>query len=337
MKSYGLDEILDLVIVGVGPPALAALHDAKAGGLKAVGIDKGPVCGALVKHPPYMRWFSTYEKLELCGFPLVISEKNPDRREYLKYCRTFARLHDLKINTYRTVTRVEKVDELFRVVAEDRLGREYVWTTKNLVIGTGFYDSPRPLKVPGEVLPHVSHVYSETHDYSGHKVVVIGAGSSAAEIALELWRDYTDVTIVMRSAKFHTKFWVEPDIENRIKNEEIACYRDAEVSSIDEDGVHIVDSDGKSLYLEADFVLAMTGYEPNTSLLESMGAEVNGDDKKPVLTEGLETTVPGLYVMGTLCSGVESNVVFIENSRDHGTKIVGDVLRKRSEMSAQSN
>lgn len=337
MKSYGLDEILDLVIIGVGPPALAALHDAQAAGLSAVGIDKGPVCGALVKHPVYMRWFSTYDKLELCGFPLVIAEKNPSRQEYLKYCRTFARHFDLKINTYRKVTGVEKVDDLFQVHARDRFGRVYVWKTRNVVTGTGFYDSPRPLNVPGEDLPHVSHTYTEPHNYSDHKVVVIGAGSSAAEIALELWRDHTEVTIVLRSEKFHTKFWVEPDIENRIKEGSIGCYRDAEVLSIDEDGLTIRDSDGRVISLEADFILAMTGYEPDTTLLQSIGAEIDVESKKPTLTDGLETTVPGLYVMGTLCSGVESNVVFIENSRDHGTRIVQDILKKRADLAAKTN
>ena len=337
MKSYGLDEVQDLVIIGVGPPALAALHDAEQAGLAAVGIDKGPVCGALVKHPVYMRWFSTYDKLELCGFPLVIEEKNPSRREYLKYCRTFARHFDLKINTYREVTRVKRDGDVFLVDAQDRFGRTSTWRTRNVVAGTGFYDSPRPLNVPGENLPHVSHVYTEPHNYSDHRVAVIGAGSSAAEIALELYREQTDVTIIMRSEKFHTKFWVEPDIENRIKEGSIIAYRGAEVVSITEEGLRIRDCDGNEVDIEADFILAMTGYEPDTSLLRSIGAEVDEATKKPTLTEGLETTVPGLYVMGTLCSGVESNVVFIENSRDHGTRIVQDIMRKRAETAATSN
>ena len=331
MNTYGIDDIQDLVIVGVGPPALAALHEAQEAGLKAVGIDKGPVCGALVKHPPYMRWFSTYDKLELCGFPLLIDEKNPTRREYLKYCRTFARHYHLKINTYREVISIESVDDHFRVQARDRFGRHYTWNTHNVAVGTGFYDSPRPLGVPGEDLPHVSHVYSETHHYADHKVVVIGAGSSAAEIALELFRDHTDVTIVTRSETFHTKFWVEPDIENRIKEGSITCYRNAEVQSIHEDGVIIRDESGETIDLEADFILAMTGYTPDTTYLRSLGAAIDEALNKPVLSEGLESTVPGLYVMGTLCAGVESNVVFIENSRDHGIKIVGDILRKRAE------
>lgn len=329
MNTYGTDEIQDLVIIGVGPPALVALHEAQAAGLKAVGIDKGPVCGALVKHPPYMRWFSTYDKLELCGVPLLINEKNPTRREYLKYCRTFAREHDLQINTYREVTTVEAVDDHFRVCARDRFGRAYTWTTHNVAVGTGFYDSPRPLGVLGEDLPHVSHEYSETHNYADHKVVVIGAGSSAAEIALELYRDHTDVCIVTRSDSFHTKFWVEPDIENRIKEGSIACYRNAQVESIHEDGLIIRDDAGESIDLEADFILAMTGYAPDTTFLRDLGADIDDTLNKPVLSAGLESSVPGLYVIGTLCAGVESNVVFIENSRDHGIKIVGDILRKR--------
>jgi len=331
MKTYGADAIQDLVIVGVGPPALAALYEAQQAGLNVVGIDKGPVCGALVKHPPYMRWFSTYDKLELCGFPLLIDEKNPTRREYLKYCRTFARQFDLKVNTYRTVTSIEKKDDgVFEVYAHDRFGRYTHWSTRNVAVGTGFYDSPRPLEVKGEELPHVSHVYSETHNYADHKVVVVGAGSSAAEIALELHRDFTDVTIVTRGDTFNTKFWVEPDIENRIKEGSIRCYRNAEVLSIHEDSMMVRDETGNEVELEADFILAMTGYEPDTRFLTSLGAEIDTSLNKPILSDGLETTVEGLYVMGTLCAGVESNVVFIENSRDHGTKIVRDILAKRS-------
>ena len=330
MKLFGIDDIQDLVIVGVGPPALAALYEAQQAGLNAVGIDKGPVCGALVKHPTYMRWFSTYDKLELCGFPLLISEKNPTRREYLKYCRTFARENELKINTYQTVTAVERKDDLFVVRAHDRFGRVNVWKTRNVAVGTGFYDSPHALDVPGAALPHVSHEYTETHNYADHKVVVIGAGSSAAEIALELYRDHTDVTIVMRGDAFNTKFWVEPDIENRIKEGSIACYRNAKVLSIHEDGLSIHDEAGETRVLEADFILAMTGYAPNTTLLSTLGADIDETLNKPILSEGMETTVPGLYVMGTLCAGVESNVVFIENSRDHGTKIVADILRQRA-------
>ena len=220
--------------------------------------------------------------------------------------------------------------EHFRVHARDRFGRVYTWETHNVAVGTGFYDSPRPLGVPGEELPHVSHVYSETHHYADHKVVVIGAGSSAAEIALELHRDHTDVTLITRGDTFNTKFWVEPDIENRIKEGSIVCYRNAEVQSIHEDGLIIRDEQGAEVDLEADFILAMTGYSPDTTFLRDLGATIDELHIKPVLSEGLETTTPGLYVMGTLCAGVESNVVFIENSRDHGTKIVGDILRKRS-------
>jgi len=330
MNSYGLDETQDMVIVGVGPPALAALHDAQEAGLKAIGIDKGPVCGALVKHPAYMRWFSTYDKLELCGFPLVIEEKNPSRREYLKYCRTFARQFELKINTYREVTEIEKIDDLYHVHARDRFDRTYVWKTRNVVLGTGFYDSPHALNIPGEDLPHVSHRYEETHFFADHKVVVIGAGSSSAEIALELWRDHTDVTVIMRSKKFHTKFWVEPDIENRIKEGSITCYREADVLEITPDEVVINDSEKNEVRVPCDFVLAMTGYAPDTSMIRQLGADMNDEKNKPVLTEGLETTALGLYVMGTLCAGIDSNVVFIENSRDHGARIIQDILSKRS-------
>jgi len=332
MKSFGLDTIQDLVVVGVGPPALVALHEAQRAGLRAVGIDKGPVCGALVKHPVYMKWFSTSDKLELAGFPLLTREKNPTRREYLKYCRAFAAYHDLQINTYRTVTHIDRDGDLFEVRAVDLFDRPYVWRARNVVVGTGFYDSPRPVGVPGENLPHVSHVYSEPHYYAHHRVLVIGGGSSAAEVALELWREHTEVTVVMRDDRFHTKFWVEPDIENRIKEGSIACYRSARVLSIHEDDVRIADCDGNEILIPADFVLAMTGYEPDTSMLEDLGAEIDRTKNKPVLTDHLETTVPGLYVLGTLIAGVESNVIFIENSRDHGPRIVRHILSKRETL-----
>ena len=330
MRTYGLGETLDMIVVGVGPPALVALLDAKNAELNAVGIDKGPVCSALAQHPTYMRWFSTADKVELAGFPLLINEKNPTRREYLKYCRSFVKHHGLRINTYRKVTEFQANDGLFRVLAEDPFGRPYEWRARNVVAGTGFYDSPRALNIPGEDLPHVTHEYSEVHYYADHEILVIGGGSSAAEVALECWREGAKVTVVMRSEKFHTKFWVEPDIENRIAEGSITCYRSAEVKQIRPDDVLVVDETGKEVVIPADLVLAMTGYEPDTGLLKRAGAQVDEGTNKPVLNDHLETTVPGLYVMGTLIAGVDSNVVFIENSRDHGAKIVSHIFSKRS-------
>lgn len=330
MKRYGLDETLDILAVGAGPAALVLLHEASVAGLRAIAIDKGPVCGALVKHPTYMRWFSTAEKLELSGFPLLVDEKNPTRREYLKYCRAYARFHDLQIVTYHEVTRVVKENGVFSVEAKDLYGREYAWRARNVVMGTGFYDSPRPLGVPGEDLPKVTHTHTEAHFYAGHDVLVVGAGSSAVEVALELWREGANVTIAMRGDKFHTKYWLEPDIENRIKEGSIACYRDTTVKEIRPDDAVLVDGHGEVLVIPNDFVLAMTGFQPNTSLLESAGATVDHETGKPYLTEHLETDVPGLYVLGTLCAGCDSNVIFIENSREHGSTIVRHVAGKRA-------
>lgn len=334
MIRHGLDDIQDIVCVGAGPSVLVALHEAQQAGLKAIAIDKGPVCGALVNHPTYMSWFSTTANLELCGFPLLVNEKNPSRREYLKYCRTFTRYFGLKIVTYHEVIRVVKEDDgLFSVEARDMAGRSYTWRSRNVITGTGFFDSPRPLDIPGEELRKVTHRFSEAHFYADHDVVIVGAGSSAVEVSLELWREGARVTIVMRQDTFHTKYWLEPDIENRIKNGEIECYRGAEVIEIRADDVVIRDAQGATQTIPNDFVLAMTGYEPDTSLLESMGAFVDSDTKKPTLTEHYESTVPGLYVIGTLCSGVESNVIFIENSREHGPVIVQHIVAKSKERS----
>lgn len=329
MKLYGLNETLDLVAVGAGPAALGALHAAKEHGLRAVAIDKGPVCGSLLRHPTYMRWFSTADKLELAGFPLLVNEKNPTRREYLKYCRAFVHYFGLEIVTYHEVVSIAPQNGTFAVTAKDLYGRANTWRTRNVVMCTGFYDSPRPLNVPGDDLPKVTHYYTEAHYYADQEVLIVGAGSSAAEIALELWRGGAHVTIAMRAERFHTKYWIEPDLENRIKEGSITCYRNVEVKEIQPDDVVLRPlTGGEDIVIENDFVLAMTGYEPNTTLLESTGAYVDPESKKPALTSAFESTVPGVYVAGTLCAGCESNVVFVENSRDHGPAIVDHIVAK---------
>ncbi len=322
MNLYGLDKTIDILCVGAGPAALGVLHAAKGAGLDAIAIDKGPVCSALCSHPTYMRWFSTFDKLELANFPLVTTEKNPTRQEYLKYCRTFVRYFDLKVVTYHKVTSVRKEGDLFEVIAKDLFDRGRNWKARHVVIATGFYDSPRPLGIPGEDLSKVSHRYTEAHWYADHDVLVVGAGSSAAEIALELWRNGTRVTVAMRGSHFDTKYWIEPDIENRISEGSIACFRNVDVTAIRPDDVVLRYNDGVEVTIANDFVLAMTGYEPDTSLIDSLGATIDRTCGKPVLSEHFETDVPGLYVAGTLCAGQESNIVFVENSREHGPAIV---------------
>lgn len=335
MRHFERGECLDLIAIGAGPASLVALREAQIHGLRALAIDKGPVCGALLKHPTYMRWFSTFDKLELCGFPLLVDEKNPTRREYLRYCRAFVKYFELQVVTYREVVRVEEADGRFEVTARDMFGREEVWTARNVVFATGFYDSPRPLGVPGGDLPKVSHRFLETHYYAGHRVLIVGAGSSAAELALELYRDGAEVTVAMRSDRFHTKYWVEPDIENRIKEGSIQAYRNCAVLEVGMDDVTIQTELGEIVHVPNDFVLAMTGYEPDTTLLESTGAEVDRATGKPVLDDALETTVPGIFVAGTLCAGCEANVVFVENSRDHGPAIVARILGKQAAVAGR--
>lgn len=329
MKSPGLNEIQDIVIVGAGPASLSILKAAQEAELRAVAIDKGPVCGALLRHPTYMRWFSTADKLELPGLPLLVDEKNPTRREYLRYCRQYVAHFNLPVAPFREVTEVRRTDDGFEVRARDMHGREYRWRGRNVVMATGFYDSPRMMGVPGEDLPKVSHRYTEAHYYFDQDVLVVGAGSSAAETALELYRNGARVTVAMRGSRFSTKYWIEPDIENRIAEGSITAYRNVEVIEIRPDDVILRDREGRFFHVPNDFVLAMTGYEPDTSLLEAVGAEVDRTTGKPVLDEHLESTVPGLYVAGTLIAGQESNVVFIENSREHGPLIVNRILSKQ--------
>jgi len=329
MKYPVPGETLDLIVVGSGPAGLVTLYEAKRHGLRAVAIDKGPVCAALLQHPTYMRWFSTVDKLELAGFPLLAEDNSPTRREYLKYCVAFVRYFGLEVVAYQKVVNLVPLDGLFRVETQDMHGRPHTWRSRYAVVATGFYDNPRPLGVAGEDLPKVSHRFSEAHCYADQDVLVVGGGSSAAEAALELCRYGARVTVAMRGARFETKYWIEPDIENRIAEGAIACHRNTEVTAIRASEVVLRDAAGREIVLPNDFVLAMTGYEPDTSLLERAGAVVDPETKKPALTETLESTVPGLYVAGTLCAGCESNVVFVENSREHGRLIVEGVLRRR--------
>ncbi len=328
MKSPGLDTIQDIVVVGAGPAALGVLKAADDAGLAAVAIDKGPICGALLHHPTYMRWFSTSDKLELPGLPLLVDEKNPTRREYLRYCRHYVQHFGLQVATYRTVYGIEKEEDIFVVRARDIFERDYAWRARNVVVSTGFYDSPRMMGVPGENLPKVSHRYREAHDFFDQDVLIIGAGSSAAEVALELYRSGAHVTVAMRGTEFQTKYWIEPDIENRIAEGAIKAYRSVEVVEIRPDDAVLRTREGDLVIVPCDFVLAMTGYEPDTSMLERAGAYVNRATGKPQLSEHLETTVPGLYVAGTLIAGHDANVVFIENSRDHGPTIVRHIVSK---------
>ena len=325
VKKYGLNDLQDLIVIGAGPAALSILHHAKEQGLSAVAIDKGPVCSALLKHPTYMRWFSTADKLELAGFPLLINEKNPTRREYLQYCRAVVNFLNLKIVTYHEVTAITPTENHFDIHANDIYGRPYTWHTRNVAMATGFFDSPRPLGVPGEDLPKVTHRYSEAHCYADHNILIIGGGSSAAEVALELNRAGASVTIAMRGNEFETKYWIKPDIENRIKEGAIVCHRRVKVTEIRMDDVLLEDESGKKIIVENDFILSMTGYEPDTTLLKSTGAQVDPDSNKPLLDENYQTTAPGVYVAGTLCAGRDSNVVFVENSREHGPAIVNHI------------
>jgi thioredoxin reductase (NADPH) len=329
VKTHGLNQILDIVVIGAGPAALVVLHAAKLAGLNAVAIDKGPVCGALCSHPTYMRWFSTTDKLELGGFPLMSDEKNPTRAEYLKYCRAFTRFFDLKIVTYREVTEIEKDDQVFAIQTKDLHGRAATWRSKNVIVATGFYDSPRLLGVNGENSPKVSHRYTEAHYYFDQDVLIVGGGSSAAEVALDLWRNGAHVTVAMRGDRFETKYWIEPDIENRIREGSIRCYRCTSIVEIQPDAVVLEHANGERSTIPNDFVLAMTGYEPDTRLLENLGVDIDRSCGKPALSADFETSVPGLYVAGTLCAGQESNVVFVENSREHGPAIVNAIVAKR--------
>jgi thioredoxin reductase (NADPH) len=323
------ERVYDAIVIGAGPSGLAVLHAAKLAGLEAVAIEKGPICAALVDHPIYMRWFSTADKLELGGFPFLATEKNPTRREYLKYCRMFVQHFELEVLTYHEAVAVNRNDGMFHVQVKDMFKREKTVRGRNLVISTGFCSSPREVGVPGEDLPKVAHRYVEAHAYSGHEVLIVGTGSSAAEAALEIWREGAAVTVLIKGERFNTRYWIEPDIENRIQEGSIACYRQADLMEIRMDEVDLRDGGGNLVTIANDFVLILTGYIPDVSLLEHLGAQVNRADMKPLLTEHHESTVPGLYVAGTLCAGCNPNLISVETGRKHGPLIVEHIVGSR--------
>ncbi len=323
-------EEFDVIVIGAGPTGLACAIEAKKIGLKAVNIDKGCLVNSLYNYPTNMTFFTTPELLEIGDIPFSSANQKPTRLEALEYYRKVAEFHGCDVRQYQAVRGVTGHDGQFRVTTEDLMGREYEYGAKKLILSTGYYDLPNELNIPGEDLPKVTHYYREPHPYYNSDVLVIGAKNSAAIAALELWRHGARVTLVHRGAGIHAhvKYWIKPDIENRIKNGEIKAYFNTTVTEIAPDSVTLATPDGE-VRLKNDFVLAMTGYKPDFTFLKSVGVEITDKDSRPkVNSKTLESNVPGVYLAGVIIGGMKTGEIFIENGRFHGKQIAEDLKSK---------
>jgi thioredoxin reductase (NADPH) len=321
----------DVICIGAGPTGLATAIEAKRAGLRALVIDKGCLCNSIYHYPVNMVFFTTPELLEIGDLPLVSPNEKPARVEALKYYRKAAEHYALELRLFELVVRVEGSDGRFSVITRTEKGAEQAHQSKKIVVATGYYDLPNKLSIPGEELPHVSHYYTEPHEFWERDVVVVGGKNSAAEAALDLYRNGAKVTLVHRGAQLgqSIKYWVKPDIENRIKAGQIQALFQARVKEITPDEV-IVSNGGGEKRLPARQVFALTGYHPDFAFIEGLGVRLDPETRKPALDPNtLESNVPGIHLAGVVIGGRHTGEIFIENGRFHGKQIV-DALGAKS-------
>jgi thioredoxin reductase (NADPH) len=315
-----MNTLLDFIIIGAGPIGLTCGIACEQKGLTYQIIEKGTLVNSLYNYPLNMTFFSTSEKLEIGNVPFISHNPKPTRAEALEYYRRVAMHWKLKVRLFEKVRDVTRAENTFFVRTD-----KAVFQSRAIIISTGFYDLPNLLNIPGEKLPKVHHYYREPHLYYGQKIVVIGAANSAVDVALETWRKGAEVTMVIREKEIgeNVKYWVRPDIQNRIKAGDITAYFESKLTEVRENEVEIQTPEGKKT-LPNDFVLAMTGYLPDFGLLTQMGVEIGEDEMKTPVhnTETMETNMPGIYLAGVICGGMQTNKWFIENSRDHADKIM---------------
>ncbi|WP_339711936.1 YpdA family putative bacillithiol disulfide reductase [uncultured Kriegella sp.] len=317
----------DLVIIGGGPIGIACGLEAKKKGLNYLIIEKGPIVNSLFNYPSNMQFFSSSERLEIDEIPFISKEAKPKRNEALEYYRRIVTSNQLNIQLFEKVESVKKSEALFEINTS-----KGSYTTLNVVVATGFYDLPNTLGIPGENLPKVAHYYKDPHFYASQKLAVVGASNSAIDAALECWRKGSEVTLIIRGAEVgqRVKYWVRPDIINRIEEGSIKAYYHSTLKEIKENEITIDTPEGV-VNLENDFVLALTGYKPNFEFLEKLGIELSNDAKRlpNYNPETMETNISGLYLAGVICGGMETHKWFIENSRIHAKVIVADILTKK--------
>jgi thioredoxin reductase (NADPH) len=316
----------DLVIVGGGPTGINVAVEAKKAGLTYLILEKGMLVNSIFHFPANMTFFSTSKNLEIVDIPFISHTDKPTRHEALEYYRRITESHQLNIHYYEQVDRVLEVENGYEIISS-----KASYKTSNIVVATGFYDTPRMLDIPGEKLPKVKHFYDEAHPYVGQKVLVIGAANSACDVALETWQKGANVTMAIRSKEIYpkVKYWIKPNIENRIAEGSIKAHFETIVKEILPDRV-ILQNAEKEWSIENDFVLAMTGYKPNYSLLHRLLVPIDVEDHhKPIFnSDTLQTTKEGIYVAGVLNCGLRTSKLFIENTREHGQMIVKSILSK---------
>jgi thioredoxin reductase (NADPH) len=323
------DGLVDVLVIGAGPTGLACAIDAQRAGFSVVVVDKGCLCNSLFHYPSNMTFFTTPELLEIGEMPFSSPNQKPNRNEALEYYRKVAEHYRLNVLQYHTVDGVDGLNGDFTVRMTDRFGRKVSQRARKLIVATGYYDLPNYLGIPGEGLTKVQHYYHEPHPYFGLKVLVIGGKNSAAIAALDLWRHGAEVTLVHRGGELHRhiKYWIKPDIENRIKNGEIKGYLASSVKQITEDAVTLETPEGERV-IANDFVFALTGYHPDFGFLEQLGVHLDeANDRCPRCDPAtLESNVAGIYLAGVIVAGERTNEIFIENGRFHG-KLIADSLR----------
>jgi thioredoxin reductase (NADPH) len=314
----------DIIIIGGGPIGIACGLEAKKNGISYLILEKGPIVNSLFHYPSNMQFFSSSEKLEIDDIPFISKEAKPKRDEALEYYRRIVTSNKLNIHLFEKVEDVKKVDETFTITSDKN-----TYTAQQIVVATGFYDIPNLLNVPGENLDKVVHYYNNPHYYSGQKVAVVGASNSAIDAALECWRKGAEVSLIIRGSEVgqRVKYWVRPDIINRIEEGSIKAYYNTTVKAITKDKISLTTETG-DVEIDNNFVLALTGYKPNFSFLEMLGVHISNDEKKlpEYNTETMETNVKGLYLAGVICGGMETHKWFIENSRIHAKMIIKNII-----------
>ena len=311
----------DVLIIGSGPIGMACAIEAKKANLSYVIIEKGALVNSLFNYPVFMTFFSTSQKLEIGGVPFVTINPKPNRNEAVEYYRRVAEKFELNINLFERVEKVEKTNDIFEISTS-----KSNYTAGNVIVATGFYDVPLMMNVPGEDLPQVTHYYKDPHLYAFQNVVVVGANNSGVDAALETYRKGANVTMVIRSGDLgpHVKYWVRPDIQNRIKEGEVKALFNAELLEIRPGEVDIKTPEG-IITIPNDFVIAMTGYQPDFSMLRKFGINLP-ESLCPVYNEEtMETNVKGLYLAGVVCGGLDTHKLFIENSRVHAEIIIKNI------------
>jgi len=314
----------DVIIIGGGPIGVACGLEAKKRGLSYLIIEKGTIVNSLYHYPDRMTFFSSSDRLEIDDIPFISSNAKPYKSEALEYYRRIVTSNDLNMHLFETVLDVDKESESFQIKTS-----KGIYSAKNMVIATGFYDLANLLNIPGEDLPKVSHYYKNPHFYTKQKVAVVGASNSSVDAALEIYRKGGEVTMIIRGKEIgqRVKYWVRPDIINRIEEGSIRVYYESEIESILENEV-LINQYGKQITLQNDYVLALTGYLPDFDFLEKMGIELSEDGKKKPFynEETMETNQKGIYLAGVICGGMETHKWFIENSRIHARIIMDTIV-----------